>query len=104
MSRSNCLIAWLLQAGLAAVFLAVMAPGASAATFSAGVSQSGADVGVCTTAPGGQGRAARFRRIRPASATEPVEQRRAPLLVMSGRRPTVWISAMGISRLQQAPF
>ena len=55
MSRSNCLIAWLLQAGLAAVFLAVMAPGASAATFAAGVSQSGTDVGVCITSPGSTG-------------------------------------------------
>ena len=54
MSRLNRLIAWLLQAGLAAVFVAVMASGASAATFSALVSTSGADVSGCTTtAPGG---------------------------------------------------
>jgi hypothetical protein len=46
---------WLLQAGLGAVFAAaMMAPGASAATFSALVSTSGADVSGCTTtAPGG---------------------------------------------------
>ena len=54
MSRLNRPIAWLLRVGLAALFAAVTASGTSAATFSALVSTSGADVGVCTsTAPGG---------------------------------------------------
>jgi hypothetical protein len=45
---------WLLKVGLAALFMAVMAPGASAATFSALVSHDGSDVDSCTaTSPGG---------------------------------------------------